>query len=88
MHTSLRGLVAYVAPTLRLSFQTVAGYDTFKIKSISKKRVRLRSEVWKTTATKWNRTQIQGSPQSNASVVECQQESMIVLWIKNHIDLI
>jgi hypothetical protein len=41
----------------------------------------------KTSATKWNRTQMQGSTQSNASVVECQQESIIVLWTKNLIDL-
>ena len=33
LHTSSQVLVAYVAPTLRLSFQTSGGYDAFKIKS-------------------------------------------------------
>ena len=37
LHTSSQVLVAYVAPTLRLSFQTSGGYDAFKIKSRKEK---------------------------------------------------
>jgi hypothetical protein len=65
-------------------FQTCGGYDTFKNKSIPKKRVRLRSEVWKETTA----TFLEPHPDARkgteyTGVAQSQQESKIFLWIKN-----
>jgi len=67
-------------------FQTIATYEMFKNKSIKKGAAPKQSLEKRQSPHFWNRTQIQGSTQSNASVVECQQESIILLWIKNLID--
>ncbi len=74
----------FAVPVMSL---TPRPYKTFKQESIKKEGAAPNN---KSTIRhrKRNRTQMQGSTQSNASVVECQQESMILLWIKNPIDTI